>query len=725
MLGGLFGLTFGVLSRKAPQSQPSTGLNLAIAAGIVAAIWIVFARTLSYGFVNYDDDVYVYHNAEVIRSIRWSGLWWALTHTYAANWHPLTWVSHMLDFQLWGLHPGGHHFTNVLLHSVAAALLFLAFLRLTGAVWRSAFVATAFAIHPLHVESVAWIAERKDVLSGLFFCATLAAYARYAARPRAISSYALVLLWLWLGVMSKPTLVTTPFVLLLLDYWPLNRTASRVRSKSAAVSPPLTWWKLTVEKVPLFLVCAGSSVATLLAQQYGITVVAGLPLTARLGNALTSYVLYLRDLFWPFKLAPLYPHPETNLSPWQVLGAGLLLLAFSVVVILARKKRPYLVTGWFWFVVMLIPMIGIIQVGFQSRADRYAYLSQIGLYIIISWGVPDAFGHWRHRRVALLAAASVAVLGMMWCAARQTTYWRDSESLWKHTLEVTSRNAIAHNNLGNFYLDRDRLDQALDEYSSSLQISRPYADKKSKLGLSERAYADAENNFGLVLMKKGRIQEATACFNQVLSRFPNNPKAYLNLGNLRLGEGKLDDAISCYEKALSFYPRYTDAHFNLGNALAEKREFDAAIDEYKRTLEIEPDFADAENNMAIALLGKGSPKEAIAHWRQALRLRPDFVDVLNNLAWVMCTFPDKSLRDGAYALQLAERAREISGGNPGILRTLAAAQAEVGRFVDARNTTQEGAKLAESQGNQSLADILRADLERYRKNEALRTGPEL
>ena len=708
------------------QARSGTAVTI-IVCGLVAITLIVFGQTIRHDFVNYDDDTYVYQNPQVLHGVTIRGCSWAFTHSHSANWHPLTWISHMLDCQVWGLQPGGHHLTSVLLHAVAAVLLFIVLRRMTGALWRSAFVAALFAVHPLHVESVAWIAERKDVLSGVFFVLTLVAYVYYVGKPGSWGRYLLLVGLFALGLMSKPTLVTTPFVLLLLDYWPLRRFSAQPLGKSRhRQTTQSRAWVPIIEKLPLFVLCAASSLATILAQKSSITAVAGLPLAWRIKNAVVSYVLYLREFIWPARLAVLYPHPENNLSLWQVSLAIVVLALITTGTFVLRKKRPYLIVGWLWYLGMLVPMIGLIQVGFQSRANRYTYLPHIGLYIMVAWGLTDAVASLPKRRPVLSAAGVVVLLLLTSLASIQTSYWKNSESLWIHTLRVTSDNAVAHNNLGNFYLDHDRVDEALEQYKVSLDISRPFADQKSRLGLSERAYADAENNFGLALTKKGRTNEAVAHFERVLSRFANNPKAHLNMGNVLLNEGRPDEAIVHYRKALMAYPAYADAHFNLGNALVQKAEVDQAIAQYEQTLDIQPDFAEAENNIGIAFLRKGSVGQAIAHWDRALHIQPNFFDVLNNLAWVLSTFPEDSVRDGSKALALAERARQIMGdSSPGFLRTMAAAFAECGQFDQATKAGERAVELASTQGDTSLSEALRDDLARYRRNRPLRTERQL
>jgi hypothetical protein len=404
---------------------------------LLGAVWLVFGQTLGHGFVNYDDDRYVYANPQVIQGLSLKGIEWAFTHSVMANWHPLTVISHMLDCQLYGLHAGGHHLTNILLHAATAILLFLVLREMTGALWRSAFVAAVFAVHPLRVESVAWVAERKDVLSGLFFMLTLGAYVRYVHKPPSVGRYLTVMFVFALGLMCKPMLVTVPFVLLLLDYWPLNRFGA-VANRLSVV------WKLIIEKIPLVALSVAVGIVTLLVQQHDTAVT----VSERINNALVSYAAYCGQMFYPVRLAVLYPYPANGLPMGEVIPALLLLIAVSAGAFYWRQKRPYFLVGWLWYLGMLVPVIGLaLQVGAQSRADRYTYLPQIGLYLLLTWTVVELTARWRSRRWILGGGAVIVLAVLIVCARTQTSYWRDSKSLWEHTLACTSDNSLACNNL--------------------------------------------------------------------------------------------------------------------------------------------------------------------------------------------------------------------------------------------------------------------------------------
>ena len=560
--------------RGEPFAAWVVGLLLAV------LVVVVFGQTLRNDFVNYDDDQYVYENPMVSNGLSFRAIDWAFTHPHAQNWHPLTTLSHMVDCQLYGLQPWGHHLTNVLLHGLAAILLFIALRRLTNAFWPSAMVAALFAVHPLHVGSVAWVAERKDVLSGVFFGLTLWAYARFVRSDRpSLARYAIALVFFALGLMSKPTLVTLPFVLLLLDYWPLRRFKSDPAGESINQTSQIqsrSVGYLVAEKIPFFMLAAASCVATVLAQGSAVIAIRQLTLGDRVANALVAYVAYLKQLIWPTNLAVVYPFPQGG---WTMQQAGLALMALliiSVALFITRRRYPFLLVGWLWFLGMLVPMIGIVQVGLQARADRYTYLPHIGLYLLATWGAWELFKRWNYGRTAAIAFAILVVVACVADACFETAFWKNSETLWKRTLVCTSNNYIAENNLGDTLMRQEgRLDEAVGHLRRSLEISPEYP--------------DANNNLGYALAGKGQWDEAVVLFQTAMRLRPNFPQAHSNLAVSLSRQGKTDEAIAELREALRLNENYRDAH----------------------------------SNLAILLLQRGERDEAIVHFHEALRLKPN------------------------------------------------------------------------------------------------------
>ncbi len=571
---------------------------------VLAAItFAVFGQTLGHEFVDFDDDLYITDNPMVARGLTFKGIVWAFTHAHSANWHPLTWLSHMLDCQLYGLHPGGHHLTNVLLHTATVIALFLVLRQMTGALWRSAFVAAVFAIHPLRVESVAWVAERKDVLSGLFFMLTIGAYVRYARRPWSLARYGLVMLLFAMGLMCKPMLVTLPLVLLLLDYWPLQRVEPRKLSG------------LVMEKLPLLALSAAGCVATLLAQNIAIQSSGTFSLPHRLGNALAACMVYLGQMVWPAGLAVPYPFPHNGAPTWEVALAGTLLAGLSVVAWEQRRTQPWLLMGWVWYLVMLLPVVGIIQVGGQAHADRYTYLPQIGIYMAITWLVAEWGVRWLHHgplRVALggLMAGVLAVL--MVCAWKQTAYWQNSETLWTRALACTTDNYVAHYSFGSALRQKGRLDEAILQYQEALRINP--------------GYANALNNLGTALRQKGRVDEAITQFQLALKVMPDNEAIHFNLAKALFQKGRVDEAIIQFQMALQIEPADMEVQNNLAWLLATApqaslRNGDKAVELARQANEL----AGGKNpvilgTLAAALAETGRFSEAVETAQRALRL---------------------------------------------------------------------------------------------------------
>lgn len=629
-------------------------IALAVCVGLAMLVWVVFARTITYPFINLDDPAYVLKNPHVTGGFTKDAVLWAFTHFHATNWHPVTWLSHMLDCQLYGLNPRGHHLSNVMLHMTTAILLFLVVLQMTANLWRSAFVAAVFAIHPLRVESVAWIAERKDVLSALFFVLTLASYSHYVRRP-SFARYATVFFVFALGLMCKPMLVTLPLILLLVDYWPLGRFVP-----SAARG-------LILEKIPLLVLAIATCMITVVAQRLTSQRLMKAALPIRFGNAVISCKAYLHDMVWPSNLATFYPFDGTLVHLSTVIPAALLLSAISLVVFFLQTRR-YLVVGWLWYLVTLGPVTGILQVGEQARADRYTYLPHIGLYLALTWAVSDLCARWRSAKLFLGIISTSILFALVLVAYTQVRYWKSSESLWRHTVDRTANNGVAHRYLGHALFVEGKRDEAIVEFEQSLQI-----DERQDM---------AHVNLGVTLLELGRTQEAISHFETALNINPKCSDAQSNLGMIFLELGRPDEALAYLEDALSIEPDFGTAHYNLANALG--------------TL--------------------GRAKEALLHYQRATALDADDVASLNNMAWMLATWPDESVRDGRKAVEVASRANTISKGrDPRVTATLAAAYAEIGQFEAAIATAERATALALSERNDALAASVRAQRDTYSK----------
>jgi tetratricopeptide (TPR) repeat protein len=570
---------------------------------VLAAItFAVFGQTLRHEFIGFDDNEYVYDNRMVAGGLTLKGFIWAFTHVHSNNWHPLTWLSHMVDCQLYGLHPGGHHLTNVLLHIATVIALFLVLRQMTGAFWRSAFVAAVFGIHPLRVESVAWVSERKDVLSGLFFMLTIGAYVRYARHPWSWGRYGLVVLLFAMGLMCKPMLVTLPLVLLLLDYWPLRRVESA--------------GKLAMEKLPLLALSAASCAATLLAQTKAMMPTESFSLPLRFANALVACKVYLDQMVHPAGLAVFYPFPHV-LSLRKAALAGALLAGLSVLAWAGRRKQPWLLMGWLWYLVMLLPVAGIIQVGEQAHADRYTYLPQIGIYMAVTWLAAEWGAKWGMGRMALGGLMTAILAVLMVCAWKQTAYWQNSEVLASRALACTRDNYIAHLILGNAFVEKGRVDEGIAQFQQALQI--------------KPAFVKARNNLGNALLRKGKVDEAIAQYQEALKIKPNLTEAHFNLGDALFQKGRADEAISQFQQALEINPGYAEARNNLGRTLCQKGRVDEGIAQFQQALEINPAFVEARNNLGNAFMEKGRVDEAITCYQKALAFDPGYAAARRNL----------------------------------------------------------------------------------------------
>ncbi len=601
---------------------------LVVGLALAALNLLVYASVWRHDFVNFDDPQYMTENLRVSAGLTWDGVRWALTTGHAGNWHPLTWFSHMLDVELFGVKSGPQHAVNLALHIANTLVLFGLLWRMTGAVGRSAFVAALFAAHPLHVESVAWISERKDVLSTLFWLLTLWAYVAYARSGR-WTWYGLALLCLALGLMSKPMLVTVPCVLLLLDYWPLRR--------------PLGL-RLVFEKLPFFALVAVSSFMTFRAQSQGgaVSALAALPLATRLANALFAYLGYIEKMVWPTGLTALYPYSRSGYG-WVPAVSIALLTAISVFVGVMGRRHRYLAVGWLWYLGTLVPVIGLVQVGVQSMADRYTYVPLIGLFIMIAWGVVDLVPRLANTRVALPAAALIVIAACAATARTQVAYWHDSETLWRHAVRVHAANAHAETALGSVLEEQGKTEEANALFLDALRIEPDFAEAHNKLGVLlanqgrvneailqyeaavrlKPSLPEPHYNLGNARAAQGKPREAISNYLEALRLRPDDPAAHNGLGSALDDEGKTEDAIAQYLEALRLNPQLADAHNNLGAARAKQGRTDEAILEFLDAIRIKPNYADAHYNVAIVLNGKGRTAEALQHLREALRLKPN------------------------------------------------------------------------------------------------------
>jgi protein O-mannosyl-transferase len=670
-------------------------VSIAVCIFLALAVWAIFGQTLGFNFVYFDDNEYVFDNPHITHGLSLKAIRWAFTHVHSHNWHPLTTLTHMFDCQVYGLHPWGPHLENVLLHAMVAILLFVALQQMTGALWRSAFVAALFAVHPLHVESVAWISERKDVLSALFFMLTLMAYVRYTRLRGSgtatrlsflrLPAYWVALLLFALGLMCKPMLVTLPFVLLLLDWWPLRRFTLRDTRPAIA--------RLVWEKIPFLLLSAASCPVTIWAQKDIVKSLEQISFPFRVGNALVSYAAYVWQMIYPAGLAVLYPYPE-NLAPWKVGGSILFLLLVSAGVVVAAREHPYLLVGWLWYLGMLVPVIGLMQTGNQAMADRYTYLPQIGLYIMVAWGAVDLVGSWRYGRAVLGAGASAILVTLMVLAHVQTSYWKNGVSLMKHAIACTSNNYLAHNNLGAVLATQGKLVEAVKHIEQAIRL-RP-------------SYAEAQYNLANVLDTEGKWAQAIEHYERAIQLKPAYADAYNNLADVLATEGKTGEAIEVYERAIQLEPGSADANYGLGNALASQGKWAEAIEHYERVIQLEPDSADAYNNLGNVLASEGKMAEAIEHYQRAIQLKPGY-DVANyNLGKALATQGKM-----AEAIKHYERAIQLNPNYAEAHYDLGNALAGQGNLQEAVQHLRQALDLATAQKNNALAEIIRTRLKSY------------
>lgn len=538
----------------------------------------LYHQVSNFEFINFDDDEYITENIHLREGSPLEKAKWCFTAGYANNWHPLTWLSHLLDIELYGYSAGKHHLTNVFFHIFNTLLLFTLLQKLTNNLGRSAFVAALFALHPLHVESVAWVAERKDVMSAFFFFLTLISYRHYSRNP-GFKAYLLMFLLLTLGLMSKPMLVTTPFVLLLLDYWPLKQTANYAHHYTQK-----KLIKLITEKLPLLIPVMASIAVTVSVQKAGGAVAGDdiYPLDDRLANALVSYATYILKMVCPTKLTIYYPHP--GMPSWQqILGSGLLITIISALAIFLRKRYAYILVGWLWYLGMLVPVIGLVQVGSQAMADRYTYLPLIGLFIIIAWGVPDLLRNWFYKQKILLSLAFLSLVILFLLSLNQIGYWKNSITLFQNALQVTDNNFIAHHNLGAALSKRGYYNQAIHHYAETIRIVPKYA--------------SAHHNMGIAFSKQGKHDKAVDKYYDVLRIEPYHKEVYFSLGNAMIAKGRFDKALKYFQKAIKLNPNSAETYNNLGVVQFKLGDIGEAISNFQTAIKINPHFTDAQKNL--------------------------------------------------------------------------------------------------------------------------------
>jgi Tfp pilus assembly protein PilF len=589
------------------------------------AVCAVYSQVRHFDFVNFDDPEYVSGNVHVRAGLTWDGVKWAFQSTAAANWFPLTWLSNMAAYQLFGLDSGWHHLVNVLFHALASLLLLAALKRMTNALWPSALVAFLFALHPLHVESVAWVAERKDVLCAFFWCLTLWCYARYAERPSPVR-YLLVALAFCGGLMSKSMIVTLPLVLLLLDLWPLRRP-----------------WRLALlwEKAPLLAMAGGVSVVTLVSQQQGHAVrsLSSLPAGLRLANAVLTYLVYMGRMLWPAKLAVYYPYPH-DLSALPVVAAGAVLAGITILVFRWFRPYPYLAVGWCWYLGTLVPVIGLVQVGGQSSADRYTYLPTVGLTIMLAWGAVDLLKRYPHARTAALWAAALVGCMCLVLTGVQASYWANSGSLFQHAVDVTTGNYIAENNLADYYLTQNRNDEARGPVLEALRLNPNYP--------------EAHVNLATILRRTGYRGESEHQYQEALLLQPINVEAHAGYGALLLQEGRAPEAVREFSQVVDLRPDDADGHYNLGRVLSAMGRYDQGLVQFSEAIRLRPDHAEAHHSLAVALAGRGRINEALVEFAAESRLKPGDASVHNNLGMILASVGrvDEAIAQYSEALRI-------------------------------------------------------------------------
>ena len=712
-----------------PTIPPATRRTFWYCVCLALAILALYWPLTRSGFINFDDDQYVTSNAPVRAGLTLESVRWAFTAGHASNWHPVTWLSHMLDCQLFGVNAGAMHLVNVLFHTANSMLLFLLLRRATGQEGRSLCAAALFALHPLHVESVAWISERKDVLSTLFWLLATWYYVSYALESRR-KGYWLCLFFFALGLMAKPMLVTLPVILLIMDYWPLQRF-SRAMLRS-----------LLMEKLPFLCLSTASSIVTFLVQKVAVMNLDELPFSLRVVNAIISYLAYLGKTVWPAKLVIFYPHPITY-PAYQVVLSSAGLAFITIMVWRLRYRRPYLIFGWFWYVVTLLPVIGLVQVGSQAMADRYSYVPLIGIFVALIWGVSDCLSYFAWNQPYSVTGASLAFAACAITTHHQLYYWKDSVTLFEHALASTTRNLVAHVNLGAALMGEGKYSEALEHYLAAVKIKADNAKVHYNLGLAlaslgrmdeavrhyrialliDPTYTKSLMALADSLLRIGKTSAALAHYQSLLKTKPDNAEVHLIVGNTLISVGDVAGGIKHLREVMRIEPKNFDAQLNLASALAIQNKVEEAIASYQKALQLDPNSALAHYQFGAALFDAKRDGEAVRQLREALRLSPNATLTLDKLAWILSTSADASLRNGKEAILLAERACQITQNTNAItLATLSAAYAEDGQFEKAIVVAQRSQTLTDAVKAPKLFEFLKRQIDFYTARRPFRNG---
>ena len=723
---------------KGPSHLSDRRKTFYVSAALTLITVLLYWRTVAYEFIVVDDHQYVYQNSNVLKGLTWDGIKWAFTTTRASNWHPLTWLSHMLDVSLYGLFAGGHHLTSAAIHLANILLLFLVLKQLTGKLWPSAFVAALFGWHPMHVESVAWICERKDVLSMFFLTLTLGAYGRYAAKPTT-AKYLTTLLLFALGLMSKPMLVTLPFVLLLLDYWPLARFTNSKPEIRNPKSETRNFLFLAFEKIPFFILSLLSCVVTVYAQHKGgaVQTLEHVPLSSRLVDAINAYGAYLGKAVWPIHLSVFYPLPAV--TSWSLFTASLIaLVVLTGIAIRERRRAPWLIVGWLWFLGTLVPVIGLVQVGNQFIADRYTYIPYIGLFIMLAWSL-DAWLKWSHaasteswiKSSNMGASEMVTKSHPLPAGLEPLGKWRKESAEGGGPRGPSEREANESLGWGegerrsNLNIDGLKLPlivgASLVLLACVLLTSIQLSYWRNSITLFTHAIAVTksnvfcERNLSYALSEAGRGKEAIPHYEALLALTPNDVKARYNLGLELLNAQRPADAEQQFSEALKYQPNSDKLHNNLGIALSQQGQLDAAATEFQKAIQLNPQFPWPCLNYAIVLQKKGLAAAAVTNYTKALALQPDWPEALDKLAYLLATCPDAPPRNPAQAIRLATQATNLTERkSPDLLHTLALAYAAAGEFTNATTTAELAQKEARTAKLDPLASKLQTEIENYR-----------